>query len=518
MKRIFIAICILLNATACTDELLNTVPADFLSPVAYYETEEQLNYALNAVYDVLGQTSLYKTDMLARLGMDGDEGYYDRETPPAAFGPATYNFTPGNPTILSFWTTLYSGISRANFLLSNLEKSQDVDAIVKDRIRGEALFLRGYYYFLLVQNFGGVPLLLAPTADAEATDVPRSSAKEVYEQIIADMEAAESLVAPITEIGFGGRVSKSAVRGILARVNLYMAGEPVKDATRYVAARDWAKKVMDDAEAAHRLNPDYTQVFINYAADAYDIEESIWEVEFQGSPGAYNETGSVGAWNGIASNNEIGGVNYGFIRATARLYLSYEGGDVRRDWNIAPFSFANDGTKNYFPTSTPESIYNRNAGKYRREYEVVKPKANNTTPINYPLLRFSDVLLMYAEAVNEISGPTAEAHYALNLVRERAHASLFEGPTAFADPNEFRNEIQNERSREFAFESLRKPDLIRWGIFVPSMKIVLDQMNTHIPGSFRSYTFRNVSDKHVIFPIPSRELTLNRALTQNDNW
>ncbi|RZA01364.1 MAG: hypothetical protein EOP11_17475, partial [Proteobacteria bacterium] len=98
-----------------------------------------------------------------------------------------------------------------------------------------------------------------------------------------DMEAAEQLVPDITTVGYSGGVSKSAVRGMLARVNLHMAGEPLNDKTRYAEASKWAKKVMDDALAGHELNPSYAQVFINVAQDKYDIKESIWEVEFTGN-------------------------------------------------------------------------------------------------------------------------------------------------------------------------------------------------------------------------------------------
>src|SRR5690606_18378621 len=125
------------------------------------------------------------------------------------------------------------------------------------------------------------------------TAIPRTPINEVYAQIIQDMEEAEAKVKTAEEVGFGGRVNKSAVRGILARVNLFMAGEPLKDESRYDEARKWAKMVKDDA--THELVEDYSQVFINYAADEYDIRESLWEVEFFGNTqGVYREAGQVG--------------------------------------------------------------------------------------------------------------------------------------------------------------------------------------------------------------------------------
>ncbi len=131
-------------------------------------------------------------------------------------------------------------------------------------LRGEVLFLRAYYYFILVQYYGGVPLKLVPTEDIVNVDIPRNTIAETYDQILKDMEAAETLVPAIKTLGFGGAISKSAVRGYLAKVNLTMAGAPLNDKTRYAEASKWAKMVMDDADAAHSLNPSYPQVFMNW--------------------------------------------------------------------------------------------------------------------------------------------------------------------------------------------------------------------------------------------------------------
>src|SRR5690606_9459954 len=107
--------------------------------------------------------------------------------------------------------------------------------------------------------------------DVNDVDIPRASLSEVYAQILADMQGAEDFVSDIRTLGFGGRVNKSAVRGMLARVCLHMAGNPLNDVSKFADARAWAKKVMDDSEAAHRLIPNYSQVFINYAQEKYDI-------------------------------------------------------------------------------------------------------------------------------------------------------------------------------------------------------------------------------------------------------
>lgn len=522
-KLLITILSVALVGSACK-KLLNTSPTDFLSPGNYYKTDKQLEFALAAVYDIMGDGGFYKQIYTARMGNEGDDGYFARNT--VVSGVQVYNFSPTDSDIQNLWESLYDGINRANMLLANLPNADQASDSAKTRIRGEALFLRGYYYFVLVQHWGGVPIVTVPLYSVNSVDIAKSTIREVYTQILADMEEAETLVlsAPVAKVG--GRVNKSAVRGLLARVNLFMAGAPLKETARFADARAWAKKVIDDVEAGHALNPDYTQIFINYAQDKYDIKESIWEVEFWGNnTNAYNETGCVGAWLGIQSSDQSIGVGYGFISATSRLYKLYDEKDLRRDWAIAPFSYS--GTTRVAKATTPASaLWTRNCGKFRREYETLTPKSNNATPQNMPLLRYADVLLMFAEADNEVNqGPTAEAYKAINDVRRRGYGKLLPGSTnpdefnlAGLDHNSFFTAIVSERSRELCFELLRKQDLIRWGTFIPAMKAIENMVALEASGQYYSLAFHNVTERHLLFPIPARELALNKALRQNDKW
>ncbi|NGF57630.1 RagB/SusD family nutrient uptake outer membrane protein [Parapedobacter sp. SGR-10] len=506
-------------------KFLETEPTDFLAPSIYYETEQQLDYALTGVYDRLGMNRLYGAYLHTLHNMEADEGFVSVDT--WVTGTRVNNFSVSDPDVLNLWRYIYEAIGRANMLLANVDNNTDIDIAYRDQVRGEALFLRAYYYFMLVQFFENVPMYLTPVANHTQVDVPATPAKEVYEQIIADMETAEALVAPISEIGFGGRVSKSAVRGILARVCLNMAGRPVQDISKYERASYWAKKVMDDNVAAHALNPDYTDVFIKYARDEYDIKESIWEVELWGyNTTANQESGYVGSWIGIKNgtgNNR--GYSLGRIYATAKHYHTYEEGDLRRDWNIAPFTY--HSTTGAYIMKDANSLYDRYAGKYRREYEL-NPSIKQPTPINFPLLRYSDILLMYAEAENAVhSGPTEEALEAINMVRRRGFGKLATGATdvdaydlpAGLDQFKFFQAIVDERTRELSFEALRRPDLIRWGIYVETMKETLAEMNTDLgAGAWQSLTFRNASERYTVYPTPSYELGLNKALEQHPLW
>jgi hypothetical protein len=532
MKFIYslFTVLILINASSCK-KFLETEPTDFFLPSSYYKNEKELNIGLAGVYDMLGSTKLYGAQLHTRHNFEADEGFYNAES--QVNGPTVHNYTANDPEIRDFWRYLYIGVTRANAFLKAIDGNKEIAKEKIDLAKGEALFLRGYYYFLLVQNFGPVPLVLIPTTDPNDINIPKSSEKDVYAQIINDMEEAEGLVDPIRKIGFGGRISKSAVRGILARVCLNMAGEPLNDFSKYERASYWAKKVMDDAEAGHKLNPDFSQIFINYAADRYDIDESIWEVEFFGNnTNASQEAGYIGSWIGIRNtlNNDIG-YGFGRISVTAKLIRTFEIGDMRKDWSVNNFIYKLDNGKSPYPAVVPNNqLYYRFPAKYRREFEVVLPKASQQTPINWPLLRYADILLMYAEAENEVNGgPTNDAMEAINKVRRRGFGLVLAGDannTKYDLPSnlskyKFFRAIVDERSRELNFEGLRRADLIRWGIFVETMKETLNMMEEDaLPANeaWKKLTYKNVSSKHIVYPTPAYELELNKMLIQHPLW
>lgn len=520
--------------TSC-EKFLEKNPYDIL-PFDYYETEEELTSAIIGVYDKLG--AVYGTNWLYRMGHEADEGFYSSAG--SVIGPHNFNFSASHLYVARVWQDLYEGIFRANFVLEYVDSNTQIPRLIRNRIRGEALFLRGYYYSVLVHMYGGVPLILEPTTDGAANmDIPRNTIEEVYVQVLEDLKAAENMVPSITEVGHGGRVSKSAVRGVLSRVCLYMAGYPLRDVSKYEEARDWAKKVIDDAEAGHALNPDFSDIFIKYARDEYDIQESIWEVEFWGNRrDNYTETGYVGFANGPRSSNEATGNGFGGVKITPKLYRKYDSNDLRRDWTIANFTYDAEGpsgAKTPIPwADTDESrLYDRRVAKWRREYETLIPKANGQTPQNFPLLRFSDVLLMYAEADFYASGEGVDplALEYVNLVRRRAFGKLLSGATniqeydlpASTDPATFERELRDERMRELAFEQMRKFDLIRWGVFMTEMREVVQMVDAAPPTLGSSAHVRDkyanaLYDRHLIWPIPAVEIMMNNAMVQNPDW
>jgi len=504
---------------------LELQPEDFVSPDEYYNNKKELEMALNAVYATFQTNGSYGS-YLARLGFDADEGYNGVELNSVS----NYAVSAADVKILSFWRDYYGGIKLANTLLKYIDKPTDISDKERDRIRGEALFLRAYFYFMLVTNFSDVPLILEPinSAKIEELQIPRTPAKLVYEQIIKDMTTAADLVLDITETKGGGRVNKSAVYGILARVCLHMAGNPLKDYSKYQEAANWCKKVID--LNIHKLNPDYKQVFINYMQDKYDIEESLWEVEFYGNGlGIYaSSAGYVGSNNGIRNYDDFElGYTFTYLNTTAYTYNVYNtNNDLRRTWNVASFYY--EGNPAVEKNWTTTRVFDRYPGKFRRAYEILLPKHRSRTPTNYPLLRYSDVLLMYAEALNETNQmPTPAAYDAINRVRRRGYGkdqTIADGTIDLTGYNysSFFSEIKKERTRELAFENLRKGDLVRWGDFLTRMKSCLNDayaapIQTWMVERAITY-YNNATERDVLWPIPSSELDVNQKLTQNSGW
>ena len=418
--KIYIVTIIVVGLLASCNKFLDTVPKDKMDPEAIFDKESQLDAALAAAYDPLGRGTLYAYTIQSRLATEADEGFFYSSS--RTTGPQFYDLSSSDSEVLGTWTTLYEGISRANLVLENVDKPV-IDETRRNYIKGEALFLRAYYHFLLVSNWGDVPLILNTATSVEGNSIGRTPSEEVYKRITQDMIQAEELVRPIKGYGGAGHVTKSAVRGVLARVYLYWAGYPLLRTEKYQDARYWAKKVMDDAEAGHKLNTSYDQVFINYAQDKYDNKESIWEVEFAVT-GIY-EHGQVGSWIGIRSSDAGIGTAYGFIGTTHTLFDRYKVGDLRRDRAISPFYYTN-ATKNLFVVTQTSRRF---PGKWRREEETALPKLSQNTPQNYPILRYSDVLLMFAEADFQVNNqtPTSEAYTALNEIRRRGYGKYLNG-------------------------------------------------------------------------------------------
>ena len=428
IKLLSVVFCIAMLSSC--NKFLNVQPQVVLTPIQTYQTPTQITAALAGIYTNLKYiySSAYETEYTVAT----DESYYYNTSFPFTIYANTSTDNSTNNTA-GFWKYCYQSIDNANLLLDNIDASAaigHVDTAIVRKAKGEAYFLRGYYYFLLAQWFGAVPLELHSLSSPTAVYVARTPLSQVYNQIIADMTVADSLLYDQTFANqhYSERVTQEAVDGILARVCLYAAGQPNNDTKKYNDALHWATKLIN--ANTHSLLLSYPQVFIDECEKNYNLE-NIWEVGFnEKGPGKLSSGGGVGVYcgvgNTVASSSSAAtgnvydsGYCYAYVKLHPRLYCSFEPGDSRRDCNVANYYFSNlkklPWASSYYWSSTP--------AKWRREYEPqISRSVQMTSGTNFPLLRYADVLLMAAEAENEINGP-ANAYQYINPVRERSISS-----------------------------------------------------------------------------------------------
>ncbi len=512
----------LLGTVSCSD-FLEKDPT-FIVKDNYYTTVTEADIALTGIYSVLGNEYLYGSSLVYHLTMS-DEAVWQRTSP--LTGAEVYVFDSSDQNVRFVWKYLYEGIERANVFLSRMQNA-DINEARKNELVGEAKFLRAYYYFVLTTHFGEVPLKTLPTASVNDVDVPKAKLSDIYSFISSEMEAADAMVKPITAYNHAGRISKSAVRGVLARVYLKMAGAPLNGGRDYyVKAADWAGKLVNpqNGDYQHSLVSDYRQLFKDMAADRYNTNESIWEVEFSGNrttdfeAGRHGNIGGVQMTNEKASTRGVSGYSYGFLLGTNKLLSTYgPGNDRRRDWNIADYAITITNDVETARPTRANAPFNRFVGKYHRDFEVVFDRHKNYTPINFPLLRYSDVLLMYAEAKANL-GEYNLAKPEVQKVVNRALAIDSIGLSLVSDAN-LLPYIKRERYRELAYEGLRKFDLVRWDEFQTTMANLASSINNYAPTGqkYTSFGPGNVTSRNNLLPIPIDELSLNKAITQNVGW
>ncbi len=564
IRNIAITAVVFISMLSCSD-FWNKEP-HLLTDETYFNNETELKTFLTGVYSPIMQEHFYGNYYpLYNAGGD-DLTFYQRSTPTVSIICANASST--NEYITKFWRILYDGINRANILLENVDRNDDISQSYRDKVRAEALFLRSFYYFNLVQGWGDVPMRLESVKEAFGLNLARTDKQIIYDQIIEDIKTAIPYLPQSNEVT-SGYITQSAAKGILARIYLFRAGEHYRDKTTagpevetyFRAARDWAKEVKDSN--LHGLVTPYSRIFLDYSEDKYNstgIIESIWEAEEAGNRStAEQSAGRIGNVIGFGSKNDYStsttykdlngmknpGYSYRFAYNSLKMYEMYdsEGDTARGDWSIAPYEYKYASTgeqevtgREYYYGKLPAGLTEvdgmpctelnevssnanktRCVAKYRREHEVVTPKNKNYTPINFPILRYSDVLLMIAEADNEINGgPTDLAYECIDAVRERAHLAPLRGTGLSRDT--FREAIKKERAMELCYEAIRRWDLIRWGDYYRTMLEMQGnvQQEGWSAGLKYAVDYYKISEAYNYYPIPEAEMSVNKLITQNN--
>lgn len=570
MKTIKIAtLFLLIGLSFASCDFLDKEPTK-LTPETFFKNESEAKSFLTGVYATMLQASFYGDSYLYIAGGDDLSHYGGPGRNPNTQGLICNNANSSDPLISKLWYVLYSGINRANMFIESVDKTPNMDDKIKNGYKAEARTLRAFYYFTLVQGWGDVPFKTSSTQSVEGVSIPRTNKEIIYDFIVTELDEAANDLKTAKELAYQpGHVSKSAAWGLLARVYLFRAGEHFRDnkagdATKiqeyFKQASAFGQKVMSQG---HALADNYWDVFIDLCSDKYNStgkNESIWEVEFAGSRTTdVRAEGRIGNTIGIQgpdlsatslTGKEDPGFGYAFIYCTPKLYDMYvANGDINRmNWNISPFSYVQATTgskpvigrnfeygkkaevkKQYFDVSysygdgdvekkEEESAKNvaRACAKYRREYETATKRSKNDTSINFPLMRYSDVLLMIAEAENEINAaPTTLAYECINTVRRRAGISELEN----LNKESFRQAVKDERAMELCFEFTRHFDLIRWGEFVKNMNelapIALSG-DRWTQGPTNVHNYFRIASTYNYFPIPSSEIAVNKDITENN--
>ena len=358
-------ICIL--AASCKMDVSLDPPT--FRPITF-TTEAQMDEQVAGMYNILQQDAVYGFGLWGYINAGADESFRVNAGY-STFLTEFYHISNTEPNILLLWRNLYKGIENANVLLDAADRPQ-MDETKRSQIKGQARFLRAYYFYLLVVHFGDVPFKTMLATDMGTNfNLPRTPSKDIYPFIVKEMIAADSLVPKMAQVNTPTIVTQSAVEAILARVYLSMAGNPINDVARYKDALFWAQKLINSN--VHSLNssphplypttPAYARIFINKMQNNMNDNsnpESIWDAAFLSKSnvtGSYAGTGylvtqQLGAVMGVycpdAGITGVNGYSPGTYRVHPGLYNLYGPGDQRRDWAIAPYMYKSAATTRYY--------------------------------------------------------------------------------------------------------------------------------------------------------------------------
>ncbi|GAA3580601.1 RagB/SusD family nutrient uptake outer membrane protein [Snuella lapsa] len=481
MKKIVIIFILTIIFISCSNEL-DLAPISTPSAANFLKSAADVDVAVNAAYDALQQQGLYGESLNYLFEVRSDNS--DESSLGGRGGIVSdidlFSVRSSNAVLEATWKDAYLGIQRCNAILNRIEDIDDMDASTKSIRKGEVQFIRGLIYFNLVRVFGDVPLVVTETIDPfDAFGEGRDTAASVYAQIVTDLTAAASALPASQSVV--GKTTKGAAYALLGKVELTLGNY-----SEAIAALGNVN--------GYSLVPNYADIF---GESNENNQESIFEVQYESGKGSsFSVNGEgTGIGEGSVYSNLFGpfgggalvvnGSSNGSNRPTQDLWDSYDPADIRRDVNIGQFGVDN--------VLYPKKLVAATAGPL-------------DSGINSIVLRYADVILMHAEALNEqgyvADGPAFDL---INQIRNRAGLADLTSATV-TNQAEFRLAIENERRWELAFENHRWPDLVRTGRAVE----VMNGHETNTGGV--PVTLNNISGNQLIYPVPQSEIDTNPAL------
>lgn len=472
---------LVLTASSCQDWL--DMPSESKADSStVFSTLSRAEMAVMGAY-----SSLHTQELGYQLLMGTDECASTESN--SKYNVANYDYTNTSGMLSKTYTEMYKAIEYSNVCIKNLPlmSVSESEQEKLNALLGESLAIRAYAYWNIVRFYGDVPYTDIPTSDLTTFSSSRVSRDTIYDHCISDLQRAIELLPWRSEgmVETPERFTKNAAYGILARVALYAAGYSLRwdlstvpynastcriaqrdDQTRirelYQIAADACKAVITKGE--NSLLEDYDEIFRDLGNQRYN-NETMFEFGWYGANSSDVRTGYTNGIPTSGTDNEVLGKGGSQMIAMPTFYFEYEEGDQRRDVSICNYGLRLSTGNNAYQMNTFAGM---GVGKYRINWKNSRGTSDSRRDINWPLLRYSDVLLMYAEALNELNnGATSEAVDAVREVRMRAfrndEAKVGNIPTGYED---FKNYIIQERKLELSNEGLRKSDLARWGILV----------------------------------------------------
>ena len=493
-----------ISTIGCSDFLDESDPSN-LTPDSFYTTAKHAESAIAAVYAdarfVGNGAGIFSSNWQL---LEAVTGTSTTQTAQNSDLNNLYSLSYDANTlhIRNWWRGTYKVIANANLVLENVP-GIEMDEAQKNRVLGEARFFRAWAYFYAVRLWGDVPLITTPqSATSEDFNPSRSPQKAVYDQIVADLMEAEGAGLPWTDES--GRVSQAAVKSLLAKVYLTMAGNPLNETARYADAASKAKEVIDNAGPIDLFDT-YGKI---HDESLGNMVEHIFSLQY----------------NDEVSGNPMGNMFPNFQPVTYRgpsgtgstvpeigFYNSYEAGDLRavdrEGWFYT--SYYTNGSGELFDLGAPYIFKHFNVTANGTLGVPGTAKDN----LNVPIIRFAEVLLIYAEASNEATGPNQAAVDALTRIRDRAELTT-PALGAFTQQS-LREAIWKERWHELSYEQITWFDMVRLRKVLNSTTGGFDDFVGHINLS----SDQALQEKHLLFPLPEQEMINNPNLTpQNPGY
>lgn len=474
---------------SCKKDLLNTVPISFNADNNFYKSESDFDKAISGVYNKL--LSFPDINNIYLSEIRSSNFYIPRQSAQRDyFNISGFEVTSQLVTLQTAWGNDYALIGRANELLDKIAAFTYADSTKKKRIMGEARFLRALSYFELVKAFGPVPLVDHQISSSQAFNYPRVGIDTVYNFIVDDLSYAASAL-PSTYTGADiGRATRWAALGLLGRAYMFMAGYPLNKTACFTNAQNVLKQVLNAENTGWKFAANYSDLF----KTANDNKYNLFEVQYiSGGTGL----GSVVPGEGVPLDVDKNIMPYGYYYiaggdfASDDLIRSYEPGDKRKFQTIDTI----------YRNTSHVYVKQKWFRKFLDSTAISTMTSSSDWGINYPLLRGEDVMLMYAEAVNETnSGPTQEAIDIVNRIRTRASLPNL-ADTAKASHDAFKLALEHERRSEFAWEGLYWWDLVRTGR-------CMTVMNPWLQVNYQ----KTIDATQYIYPVPMSEMLIKPGL------